>query len=280
MSHISVITDSTSCIPQDLLDSLNITVAPIHLMIGDKEYRDVIDISPDVFYQRMRQEGLLPTTSGSVLGEFLEIFEGLKGKVDGVVAIVLSQDIPSAGYASAVRAASLMEGMNIEVLDSRYVMFAQGFVVLEAARAAAKGADMATVVNKARETIAKIQLLFAPEDLKYWKRLGRFIMPGTEEDWAKIRPILTMRDGKIVVEENCSRERGIPRMIEMVKERVKKDSPLHLAVIHAGDPEKAEEIKQQIISDVHCDELIMTVVSPVVGTHTGPGTLGVVFYNE
>ncbi len=280
MGRIGIVTDTTSSLPQELMDTLNIKIAPIHYIIGDKEYRDVLDISADVFFRRMREEGLLPTTSGSVLGEFVQTFEELKGKVDGVVAIVIPPELPSACYSSAVRAASLMEDMKIEVVDSRWVLPAQGFAVLEAARAAAKGADLTTVAQKARETSAKMNLLFVPEDLKYWKRLGRFIMPGTEEDWAKISPILTMKGGKIALEENCSRERGISRMIEMVKERARKNSPFHLAVFHAGSPDKAAAIKKQIVSDVHCDELLETIMTPVVGIHTGPGTVGVAFYNE
>lgn len=280
MRRIAVVTDSTSSIPQEMMDSLKITMVPIHLMIGDKEYRDVIDIPADILFRRMREEGILPTTSGSVLGEFVEIFEGLKDKSDGIVAIVLPPELPSTGYSSALRAADMMEDMKIEVVDSRWSFPAQGFVALAAARAAAQGANLETVAKVARETSAKMNLFFVPEDLKYWKRLGRFIMPGTEEDWEKVNPILTMRGGKIVLEQNCSRGQGVPRMIEIVKERARKDSPLHLSVFHAGDPDKAEKIKEQIVADVHCDELIETMMSPVVGIHTGPGTLGVAFYNE
>jgi len=280
MSHISVITDSTSCIPQDLMDSLNIRMAPITIILGDKEYRDMIDITPEVFYKRIKEENIYVTTSGGIVGEFVKIYEDLQGKVDGIVAIVLPPELPSAGYASAVRAASLMEGMNIEVIDSGYVMPAQGFIVLAAARAAAQGADLTTVAGIARDVSSRINLLFVPEDLKYWKRLGRFIMPGTEEDWAKIQPVLTMRNGKITLEENCEKGHGIERMLEMVRERTKKGSPLHLAVFDAGNPALAEKVREQIVKDVHCDEFFMSLITPVVGIHTGPGTVGVAFYNE
>ena len=280
MSHVAVVSDSVCSIPQNLMDSLDIKMVPVRFMLGDKEYRDIIDITGDVFFRRMREEGLLPTTSASPMGEFLQIFQELRGKVDGVVAFAIPPELPSGCYDAAKRAAALVPDMKIEVVDSRWTILAHGFVVLAGARAAAQGADVATVARVARETSSKMNLLFTPGPLKYFRRLGRFLLPGTEEDWAKLCPILTMKGGRIALEESCSSERGIPRMIELVKERVKKNSPLHLGVFHAGDPAKAEEIKKEILADVRCDELVENSMTPVSGIHTGPGTVGVAFYNE
>ena len=280
MNKIVVATDSTTCIPQRMRDELNIKMAPITIIIGDKEYRDLIDITPDEFYRRVREEGIVATTSGSIVGEFVKIYEQLSGKVAGIVVIVLSPNMPSAGYDSAVHAARLVPEVKVEVLDSGWVLPAEGFIALAAARAAAKGANMATVVQAARNASSKMNMFIVPENLKYFKRLGRFIMPGTEADWADLQPVLTQRGGKISREENCNKGRGIPRMLELVKERAQQDSPLHLTVFHADNPQKAAEVREQIAKYVHCDELYISLLTPVVGIHVGPGTVGVAFYNE
>ncbi len=114
MSKIAVATDSTSCIPQDLLDKYNIYAVPLYVMFGDTEYRDGVDIKPDEFYKCLRKGKVYPTTSGSVQGQFVELFEKLRGKVDGVVAIVLTS-LLSACHSSAVAAKKMVIDIPIEI---------------------------------------------------------------------------------------------------------------------------------------------------------------------
>lgn len=282
MGGVVVITDSTSCIPRGLLDSLHIRVVPIILMIGGKEYRDGIDITPKEAYSRMRKEGIMPTTSGNIVAELLPILEQLRGKVDGAVIIVLSPDFPSMVYNSALQARKMVPDLPIEVIDSRMATASQALVVLAAARAAAADADMAEVVRVARETIPKVNTFFAPEDLKYFKKTGRFTVPPgvPEEQIAQMRPILTFRDGGVRMFENASRERAIPRILELVKEKATTKTPLHVIVFHSDALEEAEKIKRELVSNIQCAELLVGDFSPVTGAHVGPGALGVAFYNE
>ena len=158
---------------------------------------------------------------------------------------------------------------------------APALVVIAAARAAAAGADIKEVARVAKDTIPKVHTFFAPEDLRHFKRLGRFIMPGvSEEELLKIRPILTFRDGGIRLAEQCTPDRTVVRIRELVKENAKTTSPLHVGVFHADAAEAAAEMKQYIVSNIECAELFVSNMSPVVGAHVGPGTLGVSFYNE
>ena len=279
MGRIAVVTDSVSNIPQELVDSYNIHVAPLTLLWEGKEYRDGIDITPEEFYPRLRGAKELPTTSGGMTGEFLRIFEGLQGKVDGVVTIVLSHSFPSAGYSSALAAREMVEGLPIEVVDSRLGTIAQGLVVLAAARAARAGAGMKEVARVARETVPKVHIFFIPESLMYLKKTGRFSMPDSAEELLTLRPVLTLRDGTFALEEKPAKESTIPRLLKLIRQSAT-SSPLHLGVMHADAPAEAEALRKEIASNFRCAELLITDISPTVGTHLGPGTLGVSFYNE
>jgi DegV family protein with EDD domain len=274
-----VATDSVSNIPRELADSHHIYIAPIHLLWEGEEYRDEIDITPEEFYSRLRVAKELPTTSGAIQGEFLRIFEELRGKVDGVVVIVLSPDLPSAGYSSALAAREMVEGLLIEVIDSRLALIAQGLVVLAAARAAQAGANMKEVARVARETIPKVHIFFVPENLIYLKKTGRFSMPATANELLTLRPVLTLRDGKVALRERTTRGEPIPHLLKLIRQNVT-SSPLHLGVMHADAKVEAEKLRREIASNFRCAELLITDISPTLGTHAGPGTLGVAFYNE
>jgi len=116
---VAVLVDSSSAITKEVAEAYHLRVIPLHLVWGKKEYADWVDMTPEEFYARLKTEKeVWPTTSGSVQGEFLNAFEELRGKVDGVVAITLSPDTPSAGYRSALMAKDMSEGLPIEVVDS------------------------------------------------------------------------------------------------------------------------------------------------------------------
>ena len=115
---VAVIVDSSSAITKEVAETYNLRVVPLDLMWDRKAYADWIDIGPEEFYARLKTAETWPTTDGSVQGEFYNIFEELRGKVDGVVAITLSPNTPSAGYRSALMAKEMIEGLPIEVIDS------------------------------------------------------------------------------------------------------------------------------------------------------------------
>jgi len=118
---VAVIVDSTSCITKEVAEAYHLRVVPLHLIWDGKEYADWVDMTPEEFNARLKTEKTLPTTSGSVQGEFFNAFEELRGKFDGVVAITLSPNTPSAGYQSALMAKDMAEGLPIEVVDSHFV---------------------------------------------------------------------------------------------------------------------------------------------------------------
>lgn len=278
---VAVIVDSSSCITKEVAEAYHLRVVPLHLMWGKKEYADWVDMTPEEFYARLKTEKeTWPTTSGSVQGEFLNAFEEFRGKVDGVVAVTLSPDTPSAGYRSAIMAKDMSEGLPIEVVDSHRTVVAEGLVATAAAQAADAGASLEEVVKAAQSVIPKINIFFNVGSISYFLRLGR--ISESEVERKEDSHIITIReDGKITpFEKYPTREEARRRLRELVKEKARKDTPLHAAVFHAAAREEAEEFKREISSQYNCAELWIGEASPVVAIHVSPDSLGIAFYNE
>jgi len=277
---IAVLVDSSSTITKEVAEAYHLRVVPLHLMWGKKEYADWVDMTLEEFYARLKTEKeVWPTTSGSVQGEFLSAFEELRGKVDGVVAITLSPDLPSAGYRSAIMAKDMAEGLPIEVIDSNSTVTASGLVATAAAKAATAGASLEEVVKAAQSVIPKVNVFFNVGSITYLLKGGRVSESevGLKED----SYILTIKEGKITpIEKYPTREEARRRLKELLRERARKDTPLHAALFHAAAREDAEEFKREIASQYNCAELWIGEASPVVAIHVSPDSLGVAFYNE
>lgn len=276
---VAVIVDSSSAITKEVAEAYHLRVVPLHLMWDKKEYADWIDIGPEEFYARLKTAETWPTTDGAVQGEFLKLFEELRGKVDGVVAITLSPNTPSAGYRSAIMAKEMTEGLPIEVVDSNSVVTSLGLVATAAAQAADAGASLEEVVKAAQSVIPKMNLFFNVGSISYFLRLGR--IAESEIDRREDSHIITTKEGKITpLEKYPTREEARRRLRELLKEKARKDTPLHAALFHAAAREDAEEFKKEIASEYNCAELWIGEASPVIAIHVSPESLGVAFYNE
>jgi len=277
---IAVIVDSSSCITPELADEFHVRLVPLHLMWDKKEYADWVDMTPDEFYARLKTSETLPSTSGSVQGEFYSLFEEMRGKVDGIVAITLAEKTPSAGYRSAVMAQDMVEGIPIEVIDSQSVTGPLGLVATAAARAADAGAGLKEVAEAAKRVIPKTNLFLNPGSIGYFLRLGR--ISESEVDSREESYIITVKEGKLTAsgDKYATQEEGRNRLKELMQEKARKDTPLHAAVVHAAAREEAEEFKKWIASQYNCAELWVGEASPVLAIHLSPDSLGIGFYNE
>jgi DegV family protein with EDD domain len=279
MNHIAVITDSSSCIPPEVAEKYHIHVAPIHLIIDDVKYRDGIDITVEEFYARLRGPSTKFSlgTSGAMQGEFISIFEKLRGKVEGIVIILLSSKI-SAAYSAAL---TVRDAANapIEIVDSQFTTSALGFIAVAAAQAADQGKNMNEVVAQAKNVMSKVKGFVALENLDYLRRGGRF-SEGSAEQAAQMRPVVTMREGLIkLADGTADHNEADEKLLRIMKDNLI-PTPLHVAVMHGDLPQKADRLQEKIKARFDCAELWMTPLTPVLGAHSGPDTLGVAFYNE
>jgi len=280
MGKVAVVTDSTATLPQDLVQELNIRVVPVLLLFGGRALRDGIDVSPGEVYRWLRTGQEIPTTSVPSVGDFLRVYAAAGREAAGVLSIHMSPDL-SATFSTAVMASHLVDGVPIHVMNCHTAAIGQGFVALEAARAAVSGAGLEEVIARAEEVAAKVNLLFIIGTLEYLHRGGRIggaaRLLGT---MLQIKPVLYLDEGRVEVFANPrTKARAIQLMLRAMTDRVG-CRPIHAAIFHADVLDEAEALRQRVAEQFDCLELYVTEFTPVMGAHTGPGVLGVAFYTD
>jgi len=281
---VAVVTDSSACIPGELVEQYGIGLVPLNIIFGDKTYRDGIDISPTEFYTRLREAKTLPTTSHSSPGAHLEAYREASQSAPNILCITISAkfsgQVNSAQVAVELARESL-PGVVIEVLDCATAAAAQGLVVLAAAREAASGQGLPGVVAKARSVAERVHLIAMVDTLSYLVRGGHVPKAAA---WAssvfRIKPLLALNDGDVRPLANTrTTPRAIDRMLKIMKQSVVGGQPLHVAVMHADALDNAIRLRERISSRFDCTELFITEFTPVMGAHIGPGLIGVAFYS-
>jgi DegV family protein with EDD domain len=281
MSKIAIVTDSTANIPADLVEKYHIHVTPQVLVWGDETYRDGIDIQPDQFYERLENAKVMPSTSQASPETFRKIFSQLLEQDYEILSIVLSSDL-SGTMASAIQAKDMLEGSPIELVDSRTTAMAMGFLVLQAARAAADGASLSECKDLTERSLDKTGVMFAVDTLEFLHRGGRIgggaRLLGTA---LNLKPILQVCEGKVeALEKVRTRRKSLARLLELAEQRVGGKKKVHMAAIHANAKEDALYLLESFNGQFNAAEKVLSQVSPVVGTHTGPGTVGLAYLVE
>jgi len=279
MSKIAIVADSSVCLPDELINKYGVHIIPTIVSKGQEFFRDGVDVTRQQVYRWLREGYRLGTSQPSV-GEFMQVFKELSKKAEAIISIVLTGDL-SGTYNSAVGAAKMLADIPIQVIDSRTLSMAHGFVVLTAARAIEAGNSLAEVVERAKAMVPKVNLLAALETLEYAHRSGR--VPGIAAlagSLLKICPILEVKDNQIKVFATVrTKRRALERLLEEAKRRVG-ESPAHVAIIHGDVREEAERLKERLVQRFNLAELYMAEIPAVLGVHAGPGALGLAFYKE
>jgi DegV family protein with EDD domain len=287
MNRILVITDTVANIPPDLCKSLGIVLVSLHIEIEGKSYRDAVDIDSDSIYKRMRESSVLPSTSQVNPYDFLAAFESnLNPDIKTILVITLSSKLSST-YLSALSAKQTFEEnhplIHIEVIDSLYAAMNQGWIVIEAARRANKGANLDKVLERIKDISRKVKFYVVFETLEYLRRGGRI---GAAAAFLgsvfHILPIITLSpNGTVVgIARVRSKKNGFEWMKNRIKESFKPSQKLHMAVMHADAQDEAQQLLKDIENEFPCRESFITTLTPVMGVHTGPGLVGVSFFAE
>jgi DegV family protein with EDD domain len=278
---IVVVTDSSAYIPEEALGGLTIPVIPLWVMWGDENFRDGVDIDPPAFYRRLQESELFPTTSQPAAGEFEDFFRQAGVGADAVVGVFITSKL-SGTVANALAAQARLSELTIRVVDSLSVSMGLGFIALAAARAAAAGKSLDAVVAAAEEMRDRMHLLFTVDTLEYLHRGGRIggakWLMGTA---LKIKPLLHFENGTIEpLAQVRTKRKAIAQMLEVAEERLGGKRMAEAAVIDADSPAEGDAIAEQVRERFGISPVYRAPLSPAIGTHGGPGTVGIVFYAE
>lgn len=279
MSKVALVTDSTTYLPKELSKGYDIHIVPSVVIWAGEELKDGFDIQPADFYKRLSSATDMPSTSQPSPAAFKDMFEKLiKDGFTDILGLFVSAKL-SGTIASAEQAKALVSGANIEIMDGRSASMGTGWPLLEAAKAAKAGKSLkecAEIAKKAGEHSGLLLLVDTLEFLHRGGRIGggaRFL--GTA---LNLKPILEVEDGALEARERVrTKSKAMERLVELAEERIAGRTPLHLAVIHANAAEDAKALLDAASKRLKPAETALTDVSPAVGTHTGPGTLGIAF---
>lgn len=279
MNKVIIATDSSAYLPQEYVDQYQIPVLPLIVNWEGKSYYDGIDIQAEEFYQQLAQSKNMATTSQVTVGQFLEVFGKLLDAGNQVLYLGISSGI-SATINSALQAsAELGNPENLIVFDSKIVSMALGLMVLEVARAAEKSASLKECHELAQDAYGRIGVYFTVDTLEYLHRGGRINSAKRMLGSAlNLKPIMEIRDGKIeLVESVRSRKKALNRMVDLIEKGVDGRSPVRLAPFHAlafDDMVIMENMAKERMNPI---EIIRSEVSPVIGSHVGPGTVSMAY---
>ena len=279
MNNVIIVTDSSAYLLKVYVDQYQIPVVPLTVNWEGKSYLDGVDIQAEEFYQQLAQSKSMATTSQATAGQFIELFGKLLDAGKQVFYLSISSGL-SATIDSAVQAkAELGNPENLIVMDSKLVSMALSLMVLEVARAAEKGASLTECHELAQDAYGRIGVFFTVDTLEYLHRGGRINSAKRLLGSAlNLKPILEIRDGKIeLVESVISRKKALNRMVDLIEKGIDGRTPVRLAPFHAmafDDMVVMENLAKERLNPI---EIIRSEVSPVIGSHVGPGTVSMAY---
>ena len=279
MSKVAIVTDSTAYLPEDLVKEYEITVLPLIVIWGEECLRDNIDISPDAFYERLQQAKTMPSTSQATIQSFADAFRKLHHKGYEILAITLSSAL-SGTMDSAIQAKKMLPEATIELVDSQFTSLPLAYMALSAARAAKNGASLAQCRQVVESIRDHTEVFFAVETLEFLHRGGRIGGASRFLGTAlNLKPILQIQEGKVeALERVRTSKKAQDRLIELLESNTNGQKPLNMiGVVSAKAAESALNLLNKIKSQFDPDEVLIADLSPVLGTHVGPGTVGVAY---
>ena len=272
---VKVVTDSTCDISAQLVQELGIAVVPIYVVFGDKSYRDKIDIGEDEFYEKLIHGPVHPTTSIPTPKDFADVYNKLAQETDEIISIHLTSK-ESGTYNAALLARQLVDNKKcrIEVIDSLSVSLGLGLLVIEAAREARTGASLEKIAELMHQAVHKVHLIILLDTLKYVVRGGRLSKAhGILGSVLKVKPLLTLREGDLsLMGVARTKAKAVERLYEFAKgfSKVKE-----IAVAYTTTHDEAKALADRIKAVYPDVPLSLTRVGSSLGTHAGPGAMGV-----
>ena len=282
MGKTVVVVDSTADLPESIRDELGIHMVPLNVHFGLEIYKDQIDLDSNSFYQKLKTSPILPKTSQPSPGSFLDVYKQVATPEDLIISYHISGKV-SGTIQSALMAKSLLPDYNIKIIDSEGLSLHYGMQAIEIARKALHGASFEEIKKHLEKVKQSIQVCFTVETLEYLHKNGRI---GTANAFLgtilNIKPILSIEEGIVSgIEKVRSRKKALSRLVEYTVEKMNDSLPgeIHLGIVQ-GDARKEAAVLEKELQKVFpkAVEIIRADMGPIIGSHAGPGTLGIVSY--
>ena len=277
MSKVAIVTDSTAYLPDDMIATYNITVVPLVVIWGSETLLDNVDIGPKEFYERLSKAKIMPSTSQPTVKSYADVYTKLHNEGYEILNLVISGPL-SGTMDSATQAMAMVPDAVIEVVDSRLTSIPLAYMALAAARAAKRGASLSECKHIAEEIRDHAQVFFAVDTLEFLHRGGRIGGASRFLGTAlNLKPILYLKDGKIeALERVRTLKKAHARLIELIGDKVYGQTPINMmGVVGANAEKSAKHLLDKIETRFSPREIMVANLSPVIGVHTGPGTVGV-----
>jgi DegV family protein with EDD domain len=273
MARIRVVTDSACDIPEEIARRLDIDIVSLTIRFGDEEFTDRVDLSPEAFWAKCKASKTLPETAAPAPGAFRGAYERAAADgCDGVLVLTLSALLSATHQSAVLGSEDLSDGPPIRVVDTKAVSMAQGLLVIDVAELAATGADLDALSARAESLVSKVGVVAMLDTLEHLIKGGR--VGGARAllgQVLSIKPLLELKNGVVA---EAGRQRTRSKALAAIAEEAKSHAPLkRLALVHGASNEVAN--LEALVTDLATENpIIVTDMGPTVGTHGGPGIIG------
>jgi DegV family protein with EDD domain len=276
---LKVIADSTCNLAQETLDEYDIRIAPIPIQFGDETFEEGVDIDRDLFYKKIEETGIIPTSSQPTPAWFGRYYKELHQQGHSILVITVTGK-HSGTFNSATMAKSLTPEADVHVFDSKSISLGTGWMVLEAVRAIQAGVAQSDVVSRIEGIRERAKLFMTPATLKYLQMSGRVgTLQGALASLLSIKPIIHLKDGLLEVMDNVrTRGKSLNQLIDHLEEAVGTTAPVNLAVIHARAREEGLSVLERAKDVFNVQETLFGDLVASLSAHGGPGIIGLFAY--
>jgi DegV family protein with EDD domain len=279
MPKTVIITDTDSSLPKEKAAEHGILQIPIGINFGDESFITDEDINDEKLFQMIDEQGRLPTTSAPNPQAYSDLFEKVFSQgAESIVCITVSSQVSST-FESAQKARDHFPDRDIHVIDSYNLSMGQGFMVLAASEAAARGANIEEIKSIVQQTGKNVHTYAILSTLKYLYMGGRISkLEASLADSFEIKPTLTVKDGKLaILEKNRTQKKAVKNLVNHIR-KISQAKPIdRMVVIHVNEPDGASSLRSIIQDAVPCPQAIDLVeLTPGLSVHTGKGLVGVV----
>lgn len=280
MNKVKIVTDSTADLSSMDIDNYDIEVVPLSIHFSGKTFIDRVDITPEEFMQKMKEEEELPKSSQPPAGAFVEVYDSLHEQGYEVISIHMTGGM--SGTVQSAESAASMSKANVTVIDSRYISRALSFQVLEAAKMAQNGSSVKEIVEKIDTIRENTRLLVYVDTLENLLKGGR-IGKGKAliGSLLSVKPIAALKDGVYTPIGKVRNQTQAARFLSKhFAEDIKGKMIKGVEIAHAEGLELAQKVKNAITELTGYDSVNITYTTPIISTHTGPGAIGLMYYFE